>query len=102
MIVANPIWMPRYWDKKVLVDKSKVRNGKNYLYFVVDKKLPDLYSYDGTKVKDECRLTTNGKIYCYEIPLEWLNNEGELPEEFLSTKQKEFNKYQKTLKRNKK
>lgn len=99
---ASPIWMPRYWDKMVLVDRKNVRSGKNYLYFVVDPKYPDLYSYDGDKVKKECKLTSNGKIYCYQIPMDWLNNEGELPSEFLSTKEAENRKYQKTLKRNRK
>lgn len=102
MFSASPIWMPRYWDKVVLVDKQKVKPGKNYLYFVVDAKYPDLYSYDGNKVKKECKLTTNGKIYCYQIPLDWLDNEGELPQEFILTKNKEYAKYQKTLKRNQK
>lgn len=99
---ASPIWMPRYWDKTVLVDRKNVRSGKNYLYFVVDSKYPDLYSYDGDKVKKECKLTSNGKIYCYQIPMDWLNSEGELPPDFLSTKDAENRKYQKTLKRNRK
>jgi hypothetical protein len=99
---ASPIWMPRYWDKMVLVDRKNIRPGKNYLYFVVDTKLPFLYSFDGDKVKKECKLTSNGKIYCYQIPLEWLENSGDLPEEFIKTKNKEYEKYQKTLKRNRK
>jgi hypothetical protein len=99
---ASPIWMPRYWDKTVLVDRKNVGSGKNYLYFVVDSRYPYLYSYDGNRVKKECKLTTNGKIYCYQIPMDWLSSEGELPSEFLPIKQKEMAKYQKTLKRNKK
>jgi hypothetical protein len=85
----------------VLVDRKNIGSGKNYLYFVVDAKYPYLYSFDGDRVKKECKLTSNGKIYCYQIPLDWLNSEGDLPEEFLPTKNKEYQKYQKTLKRNK-
>jgi hypothetical protein len=98
---ASPIWMPRYWDKTVLVDRKNIKSGKNYLYFVVDPKYPYLYSFDGDKVKKECKLTSNGKIYCYQIPMDWLNSEGDVPQEFLSTKDKEYQKYQKTLKINK-
>jgi len=101
-VKASPIWMPRYWDKMVLVDRKNIGSGKNYLYFVVDAKYPYLYSFDGDRVKKECKLTSNGKIYCYQIPLDWLNSEGEVPAEFLPTKNKEYQKYQKTLKRNKK
>jgi hypothetical protein len=99
---ASAIWMPRYWDKTVLVDRKNVGSGKNYLYFVVDSRYPSLYSYDGDKVKKECKLASNGKIYCYQIPLDWLTNEGDLPTEFLSIKEAEYKKYQKTLKKNKK
>lgn len=100
-MTASAIWMPRYWDKMVLVDKKNIRSGKNYLFFVVDKRYPDLYSYDGDRVKKECKLVSNGKIYCYQIPMDWLNNEGDLPQEFMAEKDREYQKYQKTLKRNK-
>lgn len=102
MLRASAIWMPRYWDKTILIDRKAVRSGKNYLFFCCDKKYPDLYSYDGSRVLSECKITTNGKIYCYQVPLDWLTNEGDLPEQFIPERDKELSKYQKTLKKNKK
>ena len=87
------IWQPRYWDKKVLVATDKVREGKNYVYFCADRNMQDLYSYDGTKVRNECKVCSNGKIYCYEIPLHWLVNEGDLPQELIEVKNAQYNKF---------
>lgn len=94
---ATVIWQPRYWDKKVLVDRKDVRPEKCFVYFACDRNLPDLYSYDGSKVREECGMTTNGKIVVYEIPLDWLDNEGELPKEFISIRDKEYAKYKKKM-----
>ena len=49
---ATVIWQPRYWDQKVLIDKKEVRPEKNFVYFACDRNLPDLYSYDGSKVRE--------------------------------------------------
>lgn len=99
---ATVIWQPRYWDKKVLVDVKKVKPGKNYLYFACDVNLLDLYSYDGDRVLEEGFTTSNGKILCYEVPLDWLKNEGKLPEHFIPIREKEYAKFLKTKKRKKK
>lgn len=90
---ATCIWSPRYWDKKVLVNKLAVKRGKCYLYFACDRNYPDLYSFDGEKVLNECQLCSNGKIYCYQIPLSWLVNEGDLPQEFIKIRDKEYAKF---------
>ena len=73
--------------------KLDVRSGKNYIYFVADRNHPDLYSYDGDKVKAEGRLCSNGKIICYAFPLDWLESEGDLPEEFIPIREREYNKF---------
>lgn len=93
MTKATPIWQMRFWDRTVLVNKQDVKNGKCYLFFCCDKNYPDLYSYDGAKVKQECKLCSNGKIYCYQIPVSWLENEGDLPAEFLPIREREYAKY---------
>ena len=98
---ATSIWSPRYWDKKVLVNLLDVKDCKCFLYFCCDKNYPDLYSYDGAKVRAECTLCSNGKIYCYEIPLEWLKNEGELPKEFIPIRDKQYEKYRRFVAKNK-
>ena len=98
MAVAIPIWQPKYCTKTVLVDTLKVRDGKNYLFFCCDKKLNNnLYSFDGTKVKSDCGLISNGKIMCYDIPLDYLNLEGDLPNTLKSIRDLEYNKYRKLL-----
>lgn len=99
--MATPIWQPKFSTRMVLVDRTKVREGKNYLYFVADRNHPDLYSYDGTRVRNECQLSTNGKIYCYNIPLDWLVSEGDLPEELIPIREKEYKKFQKFTKKDK-
>lgn len=98
---AKAIWSPRYWDKKVLINKLDVEPKKCFLFFCCDKNLKNLYSYDGVKVKNECPLRYNGKIYCYEVPLDWLNNEGELPLELEKVRTKEYSKYKNRLNKSK-
>ena len=92
-MIAYPIWQPKYSTQMVLVDKLKVRSGKNYIFFVADRNKPSLYSFDGDKIRSECKLSSNGKIYCYNIPLSWLNDEGELPKELADLKEKEYSKF---------
>lgn len=94
-IKAQPIWQPKFSTGEVLVDKRIVRDGKNYLFFCCDRNHPDLYSYDGTKVRESKRLCTNGKIICYHFPLDWLDNEGELPEEYHVIRDREYTKFKK-------
>jgi hypothetical protein len=94
---ATCIWQPRYWDRKVLVSIREVRPGKNFLFFCSDRNWNDLYSYDGSKVKEKCEVGTNGKIAVYEIPLDWLENEGDLPEQFVEVRKQEYAKYRKKM-----
>lgn len=94
------IWSPRYWDKKVLVNKLNVKKGKCYLFFACDRNYTNLYSFDGERVLKECQLCSNGKIYCYQIPLEWLVNEGELPKELIAIRDKEYSKFKKRMHKN--
>lgn len=94
---ATCIWQPRYWDRKVLINKADVRRDKCYVFFCCDRNKPDLYSYDGTKVIAETKLGSNGKIPVYEVPLEWLESEGDLPEEFIKIRDLEYTKYKKKM-----
>ena len=92
---AIRIWQPKYCTKEVLVAVSKVRPSKNYVYFCADRNWEDLYSFDGEKVINECKVTSNGKIDCYCVPLSWLRNEGELPEKLVSIREEEYEKFKK-------
>ena len=87
------IWQPKYSTQEVLVATQKVRDGKNYIFFVADRNWVDLYSFDGTKVKQNCKISSNGKIPVYDIPLSYLNNEGELPKKLIAFKQQEYDKF---------
>lgn len=92
-MIANPIWQPKFCTGEVLVSALDVRPGKNYIFFVADRNHPDLYSYDGDKVKQEGTLCSNGKITCYAFPLAWLSCEGELPSEYVSVREREYKKF---------
>lgn len=94
-VKSFPIWSMKYCTKEVLVDKLKVHRGKNFIYFCCDRNYLNLYSFDGDKVKSNCKLIYNSKIYCYAIPLDWLEDEGELPKELEKVREKEYNKYKK-------
>lgn len=100
---AVRIWQPRYWDRKVLIDCLKVHPGENYVYFCADRNLTDLYRYDGDSVIGKCSVCSNGKIPCYEIPLERLISMGPLPGVLQKAREEElgrFNSYRKGKKRN--
>lgn len=101
MVKAYPIWQPKFATKEVLVAKVNVRSGKNYIFFVADRNHLDLYSYDGDKVKSSGRLCTNGKIVCYAFPLDWLDSEGDLPEDLVEVREKEYNKFKRYVANNK-
>lgn len=74
------IWQPRYHDRVVLVDVKKVREGTNYLRFTKAPSMgKGLYTFDGTVVRRECELDTNGKIPCFAIPLYMLVEQKENP-----------------------
>lgn len=95
-MIANPIWAPKYCTKMVLIDRLKVnKTGKTFLFFCCDRNYLDLYSIDSEKVRKECKLVSNSKILCYQVPLDWLENEGELPKEYIKVREREYNKYKK-------
>ena len=89
------IWQPKYSTKEVLIATNKVGNGKNYVFFAGDRNWKDLYSYDGEKVRKYCKISTNGKIYCFCIPLSWLVSEGDLPTEYQLQRDKEYENFKK-------
>ena len=99
---AFPIWQMKYCTQSVLVDTSKVGRDKCYIYFVADRNHKDLYSFDGAKVRDNCKIIFNSKIYCYDIPFEWLTNEGELPQELEKSREIEYERFKEYVAKNKK
>ena len=98
---ATAIWSPRYYDRTVLVATRDVSPNKCYVYFCCDRNYSNLYSYDGMKVLSKCETRNNGKLNCYVIPLDWLQNEGELPEEFKLIRDREYQKFKKRKEQNK-
>ena len=71
------IWMPRYHDRVVLVAECKVKVGVNYIRFTKDPNRKGiLYKVDGDRVREECEITSNGKIKCFVVPLGWLEEVG--------------------------
>ena len=74
------IWQPRWHDRVVLVDVKKVKEGTNYLRFTKAPSLgKGLWSFDGTTVRRECELDSNGKLECFAVPLYMLVEVKEKP-----------------------
>jgi len=70
---AIEIWQPRYHDRVVLISVHKVKEGTNYVRFTKAPSMGNgLWSFDGSRVRRECELDTNGKIICFAVPLHWL------------------------------
>ena len=66
------IWEPRWKDRQVLISKFKVRDGVNYIKFTKAKCfLGKVFKIEGKEIR-KCPLGTNGKISCYEVPLDLL------------------------------
>lgn len=65
------IWAPRYKDRKVLIAKTKV-GAHNEIVFTKVKHLPGSYYMSGLDIQSY-PLGTNGKIPCYEVPLDKLD-----------------------------
>lgn len=98
-MTANCIWQMKFSTKSVLLAKQKVREGaKTYIYFCADRNYPDLYSISYEDIK-KCRLVSNGKIICYDIPVEYLHNEGELSEDLKKEREKQYLKFKKFMKK---
>lgn len=64
------IWAPRYHDRTVLIDVKKVGE-HNIIEFSKAKSLPEKYYVSG-RVARSSPKTTNGKLQCYAIPLDYL------------------------------
>ena len=63
------IWSPRYHDRVALVAVHKVSEGFNFLRFTKAPNMKGLYRFDGTYVRQECEVQSNGTIPCFVIPL---------------------------------
>ena len=64
------IWQPRWHDRKVLIAKYKVNEGKNRIKFTKAKRLMGkTFELEGGEIKSY-PLETNGKIDCYAVPLD--------------------------------
>ena len=92
---------PEY-SKQVWAPELHIIDNKCYIYFVADRNHLDLYSFDGAKVRKECNIIYNGKIYCYDVPYAWLTNEGALPKELEEVRNREYEKFKSYLAKNKK
>lgn len=69
------IWEPRWKDNVCLIAKYKVPNEKFEIVFTKTASLSKyVYEADGTWIKNNCTLDTNGKIPCYAVPMEALEN----------------------------
>lgn len=97
-----PIWQIKFCTQMVLVDTNKVPNDKLGIFFVADRNHTDLYVVDGTKVRRECEVTSNGKIPCFNIPLSWLVPCGKLTEELENLRKIEYEKFKKFMEKSKK
>ena len=64
------IWSPRYHDRVALVAVHKVTEGYCFLRFTKAPHLKGiLYRFDGSYVRRECEVQSNGKIPCFVIPM---------------------------------
>lgn len=68
------IWQPRWKDRMVLIAKYKVQT-KNQIVFTKAKSLKDKKYYISAEEIQKYPIETNGKIDCYAVPLDKLNNE---------------------------
>lgn len=73
------IWQPRWHDRTVLVKTERVKDGWNYLRFTKTPSMTGLYRFNGTTVREECEVQSNGKILCFVIPLYMLMEVKEKP-----------------------
>lgn len=89
------VWQPKYKTREVLVSDLCIADGNSYVFFSADRNWTHLYKYDGHKVLTQCQKQKNGKGYVYCIPLSWLEDMGELPEQFNPEKEKSYQAYKK-------
>lgn len=68
--INPPIWAPRWHDRKVLIAKYKVASNAVYQEITFKtKSLPHRYRIL-TSIVTSSPLTSNGRIPCYQVPLE--------------------------------
>ena len=79
------LWCPRYYDNSVLLSTRAVKKGKNYIAFSADPKLNHLYSVTDEVIK-KYPTQKNGKGSVYIIPFTELEDEGNLPSEYMEKK----------------
>lgn len=67
------IWQPRYKDNICLIAKYKVPDNDFEVVFTKATHLDGMiFEINGTWIKQNCTLDTNGKIPCYAVPMEKL------------------------------
>ena len=98
-MTAVCIWQMKYCTKSVLIATTKInKNGKTYIYFCADRNHPNLYSVDISQVKG-CKIISNGKIKCVDVPFDRFINEGELPKELEEERNNQYQKFRKYTKK---
>lgn len=65
------IWAPRWHDRKVLIAKYKVCNGKNEIIFTKGTLKGKKFWIMGNELT-KFPLETNGTISCFAVPLDSL------------------------------
>ena len=70
--VPIDVWEPKYSTRKALVACYKVKPGINAIIFSRSKSMSGIYYFDGDNVINGIDPIFNGKIFIYEIPLDWL------------------------------
>ena len=64
------IWQPRWRDRCVLVAVTKVTEGPNFIRFTKAPSLgTNLYRFDGSYIRRNCEVQSNGKIECFVVPM---------------------------------
>lgn len=67
------IWQPRWKDRKVLIAKYKVQTN-NKIIFTKAKTLEGKDFYISAEKISQYPIEDNGKIACYAVPLDDLDN----------------------------
>lgn len=69
------IWQPRWKDRVVLIARHKV-GYHTYITFSKTPSMPGTYYISGDDIR-ACPVGTNGKVACYEVPIDKLTLEEE-------------------------
>lgn len=68
------IWEPRWHDKVVLIAKHVVSKDNTIVFTKCKSLAGKEYYFSGETIR-RCKLGTNGKIACYEVPLKLFTGE---------------------------